>query len=254
MKRADATASARGARLDGARRARWSSVLVASFAATFASCFGTSRAYPEKHYFAFDVANDHPHRQPASDQPDGETAVDHPEREPRHAATLRVERVRVAPRYQGRGLLYRTGDAEYQSDFYNEFLIPPAALLGEEVRRALSEAALFSHVVEAGSGIDPDVRLETAVNELCGDFRDADRPLAVIEVEFFLVRGDAEGVLLSRRMRRETPLSGASSNELVSGWNRGLGEILVELVRDLDGADLGEFGTTRTAEPAEAPR
>jgi len=227
------------------RRVSWPSVLVASLAATIASCFGTSREYPEKHYFAFDVE---------TDRPDTEPAIDHAEREPRHGATLRVERVRVAPRYQGRGLLYRTADAEYQSDFYNEFLIPPAALLGEEVRRALSGSALFAHVVEAGSGLDPDLRLETAVNDLCGDFRAKDRPLAVLEVEFFLMRGDAEGVLLSRRMRKETPLSGTSSAELVAGWNRGLGEILGELVRELDGAELDQRTTTRDGAETEAPQ
>ncbi|HKY01555.1 MAG TPA: hypothetical protein VJM53_03300 [Burkholderiales bacterium] len=41
----------------------------------------------------------------------------------------RIERFNVAPAFEGKPLVWRMSETRYESDFYNEFLSPPRALL-----------------------------------------------------------------------------------------------------------------------------
>jgi cholesterol transport system auxiliary component len=149
--------------------------------------------------------------------------------------TLQVSNIRVSPRYADRSFVYRTSEAGYESDFYNQFLIAPASLITEEVWKGLAGSQVFKYVISASSPLQPSYVLEGAVNALYGDFRNSDSPRAVLEMEFFLTSEIPQkpGILLQKRYAKSIPLSGRSPEALVKGWNQGLEEILTSLVADL---------------------
>ncbi|MDY6852719.1 MAG: hypothetical protein SV487_11690 [Thermodesulfobacteriota bacterium] len=184
---------------------------------SLSGCLGLERNYPEKHYFVLDVSR--PKNSPALET--GEV--------------LRIRKFQISRRYQGKGLVYRTGDLSFESDFYNEFFVAPAALLTEETRKRLAGAGLFKHVIDAPSQALPEYILEGMVTSLYGDYRIPARPKAVLEVRFFLIqaaRAPAR-IILENQYRREISMTENSPQALVKAWNKALELILSDFEQDI---------------------
>lgn len=190
---------------------------VLALLALCAACVGIERSYPDRRYYVLEI--------PGTTNPTNTTA----------AETLEVSNIRVSPRYADRSFVYRTSESGYESDFYNQFLIAPASLITEEVRKGLIETQIFKHVIGAASQSQPNYVLEGAVNALYGDFRNPDSPKAVLEMEFFLTSEipAKPGIVLQKHYAKSIPLTGRSPEALVKGWNQALGEILTSLEADL---------------------
>lgn len=190
------------------------------FAIVFSGCVTIERSYPDKRYFVLDLGRSAPVAGPAGN------------------GVLQVASVRVSPRYADRTFVYRRSDSRFEADFYNQFLIAPATLIGEEVRRELSTAGIFHHVVGSASPSAASYTLEPVVNALYGDFRDLGSPQAVIEVEFFLSRPAAPGagIAFHKSYRRVVPLGERTPEALVHGWNQALEGVLKSLIADLKAA------------------
>ena len=82
-----------------------SKVFITLVVALCAGCVGIEKSYPDKRYFVLEV--------PANPSPANPTASE----------TLEVSNIRVSPRYADKGFVYRTSEAGYESDFYNQFLV-----------------------------------------------------------------------------------------------------------------------------------
>lgn len=180
-------------------------------------CVSLEKAYPDKRYFVLETS---PQEDPAN---------------PTVNETLQVSNIRVSPRFADRGFIYRISAAGYESDFYNQFLVSPASLITEEIRKSLIGSQLFKYVISPSSPLQPSYVLDGAVNALYGDFRDTDSPRAVLEIEFFLTSEipAKPGILMQKRYAKSIPLSARSPEALVQGWNQALQEILISLVADL---------------------
>jgi cholesterol transport system auxiliary component len=186
------------------------------------ACVGIERRYPDKRYFVLEV--------PAQASPSNPTANE----------TLQVSNMRVSPRYADRSFVYRTSEAGYESDFYNQFLVAPASLITEEVRKGLIDTQTFKHVIGSTNQSQPSYVLDGAVNALYGDFRNVDSPRAVLEMEFFLTSESPAkpGILMQKRYSKSIPLTVRTPEALVKGWNQALEEILTSLTADLKVAGL----------------
>lgn len=188
-----------------------------ALAALLAGCVSVEKSYPDKRFFVLEI----PRRE-------AQTAA---------AATgvLMVSPLRVSPRYDGRSFVYRLSEANFESDFYNQFLVSPGPLLTEEIRRGLSQAQLAQYVVSAASQAEPTLVLEGTVDALYGDFRDRNAPKAVLEMEFFLAKESPSKseIVLRRRYTKSVAVSGRTPEGLVKGWNDGLNEIAGALAADL---------------------
>ncbi len=186
------------------------------------SCVQLERSYPDKHYFVLDVTSK---EQPATGTVKG---------------VLAVSDVSISRRYEGQSFVYRLSETSYESDFYNQFLIAPAALITEDVRKTLAQSRIFEHVIGAATDLEATYRLQGMVNSLYGDFTDAHAPRAVIEMQFFLTRKTPTGdeILVANRYAKSVPLSARSPDALVKGWDTAVEDILNSLSADLKSANL----------------
>ena len=185
-------------------------------------CVSVERKYLEKHYFVIDVSRQ------------GAPSARH------NGAILRVQKLRISPRYEGKGLVYRRQDVSYESDFYNEFFVSPGALLTEEVQQWLARSGLFQHVVASTSQLQASYILEGLVSALYGDYREGTAPKAVLGIQFFLVRDVAarSEIVFQKEYRKEIATGQRSPKTLVEGWNQALREILASFEEDLKGIDV----------------
>ena len=151
---------------------------------------------------------------------------------------VEVRRFTIDPAFSAKGLTYRKGEFEYESDFYNEFLIAPDAMITEKVRNWLSLSGLAQRVLDPGSYVDPNYVLEGNVIALYGDFRTGSSPKAVMELRVFLLEmktGAEPAIAFGKTYESSVGIESAGPNGLVAAFNRCLVEILGDLEKDLAG-------------------
>jgi cholesterol transport system auxiliary component len=181
-------------------------------------CVSLSASYPEKHYYALEVARP------------GEPLL------PVSQAVLKVRKFRISPSFEGKEFVYRISEARYEADFYNEWFIPPHAMLTQQVLNWLTEGNVFQYVMDSTGPVSATHSLEGSVTGLYGDYR-ATPAKAVLGLQFFLVHeaSSPADILLHQEYRQEVELMEKSPEALVKGWNEALRLILTALDEDLDG-------------------
>jgi len=149
---------------------------------------------------------------------------------------LEIRRFTVDSAFAGKGLVYRTGRFEYESDFYNEFLVGPSAMVTEKTRNWLSGSGLFKRVLDITSQVDPTHTMEGNITALYGDFRDESSPEAVMEIRIFLLKAEAgeEPVLVfGQKYKASAGVESDGPEGMVEALDRCLEKILSSLERDL---------------------
>ena len=180
-------------------------------------CVSLSKSYPEKHYYALEAVRQ------------GETVVSLP------GTVLRIRKLRAAPAFEGKELVYRTSDGRYEEDFYNEWFVRPNVMLTQQVRNWLTATGLFQSVTDSSGPLPATHTLEGTVLALYGDYR-ATPAKAVLGLQFFLLletSGEPD-IILQREYRKEIELSEKSPDGLVNGCNSALELILTALDEDLN--------------------
>lgn len=198
----------------------WRAPLLLLF--VLSGCVNLERSYPDKHYFTLEISGD--------EDPLSQTG----------SGILEVLDLGVSRRYEGQSFVYRISEAGYESDFYNQFLVAPAPLISEEVRKGLARSPLFEHVINSSSELQPTHRLEGTINALYGDFRNISAPKAILEIQFFLTKQAAgeKQIMMDKRYSKSVPLGGRTPEALVKGWSEALDAVLNSLVADLKAAKL----------------
>ncbi|MDF0668269.1 MAG: ABC-type transport auxiliary lipoprotein family protein [Nitrospira sp.] len=179
-------------------------------------CVNLDRSYPEKHSYILETARP------------GETRASIPE------TVLKVRKFRVSSAFEGKELVYRTSDARYEGDFYNEWFVPPNAMLTQQTLNWMTTAGLFQYVMDSSGPLPATHLLEGTLTALYGDYR-ATPAKAVLAVQFFLLHeasSQAE-VLWHQEYRKEVEVMERTPEALVSGWNEALRLILIALDEDL---------------------
>lgn len=156
---------------------------------------------------------------------------------------LGVRSLQIAPPFDGRSLVYRTGENTYVRDPYAEFLEPPAEELISPVRAWWRHSGDFGTVAEPGSALKPDRLVEINISEFYGDFRQPQHPEAVFDIRFVFfeaTNGVPGKTIFGQEYKRRIPLSTPTAAALMAGWNTALSEILVEVSSDLRHAQIAD--------------
>lgn len=151
---------------------------------------------------------------------------------------LDVRRFTIDSAFSGKGLVYRMGEFEYQSDFYNEFLVSPAAIITEKTRDWLAASGLFGMVLDTGSMVDPTHFIEGNITALYGDFRDKLSPKATMEIRIFLLKAKGVGEskpVFSKAYRATAEIESEDPRDLIKALDKCLEDILTSLEKDLIG-------------------
>ncbi|HEY3179139.1 MAG TPA: ABC-type transport auxiliary lipoprotein family protein [Casimicrobiaceae bacterium] len=197
------------------------SALVAIAAIVLAGC-SLSRPAPIKQQYLLD--------------PPAPTAVPKPQ-----PTSVRVGTINVAAPFRGRSFVLREADLRYETDYYNEFLVPPATMLTELTSRALERSKAFARVVPPGYSADADWVLDGFVSALYGDERDGKKVSADVSVSYYLFQasGGSGMPVWTHDYQKHVPIATTSTEAYAAALNTAFGEIFAELARDLAAADLG---------------
>jgi len=149
---------------------------------------------------------------------------------------LDVRRFTIDSAFAGKGLVYRTGQFEYESDFYSEFLVSPAAMITEKTRNWLSGSGLFKRVLDIASQIDSTHTLQANITALYGDLRDKASPQAKMELRVFLLKAQAAeepAAVFGQTYEFSVGIESEGPEGLIEALDRCLANILSSLERDL---------------------
>jgi cholesterol transport system auxiliary component len=152
-----------------------------------------------------------------------------------HGRVLGIRSLQVAPPFDERSLVYRTGDYSYEPDPYAQFLSPPSQELAATVSGILSADGYFAAVDGMGSAVTPDVLVEINISQLYGDIRKPGSPYAVLAMQVIFVKaknGLPGRVILERCYSRRLPVKSATPGAFMEGWNQALVEIFAEVASD----------------------
>ncbi|MBK1723877.1 ABC-type transport auxiliary lipoprotein family protein [Thiocystis violacea] len=156
----------------------------------------------------------------------------------RRPETLSMGRVRIAPAFASRALVFRLDAVRYAADADNTFIADPGDLLGASMAAWLDRAGPFAAVTQPDNYEGATHVLEAVVTELYGDLRPERRAAAVVTVQFRLM--DLTAVTprarLERTLSRRVDLVEPSPAAVVKGYGSALGEILTELAADVSQA------------------
>ncbi|HEY1232976.1 MAG TPA: ABC-type transport auxiliary lipoprotein family protein [Candidatus Binatia bacterium] len=205
---------------------------IALFVFFCSGCVSLDRSSPERHYFVIELPQSANSPAPSSE------------------IVLSVSNMRISPRFADRSFVYRTSDTSYESDFYNQFLTYPDAMITEELRKGLVGSRQFKYVLGPADAQQPNYVLEGSVNALYGDFRNPSQPAAVLGIECFLYNENSNsGLVAQKHYLKSVTLNGRSPEALVKGWDQALQEIIAALAADLNSMNL----VSRSSSPPASP-
>jgi cholesterol transport system auxiliary component len=183
------------------------------------ACVSLTKSYPEKRYYALEAARQGDALAPVSPK------------------TLKIRKFRASPSFEGKEFVYRTGEARYETDFYNEWFVSPNAMITQQVQGWLTRSGLFEYVVDSSGPLAPTHTLEATVTALYGDYH-VKPSKAVLGLEFFLIyeASDPADIVWHQEYRKDVELTETSPEALVKAWNAAIRLILTALENDLNNA------------------
>ncbi len=146
---------------------------------------------------------------------------------PRSDVWLKMGSVSTTPPFDGKSLVYRLGDQQYEKDFYNIYSVLPNEMVGNATRQWMNNAHIFAMTVGQNNSFFPFYTLQASVEEFYGDYRF--HPEAVVTVEFFLTVSNGaktNPVIGVNRYSKRVTLKDNTPAALVIGQQEALADIL----------------------------
>jgi len=148
---------------------------------------------------------------------------------------LLVREIQAGPGLESNGLQWLQPDGSVHVDFYEQWAVPPAEAVGDDVRRWLADAGLFSAVLAPGSRMNADFVLEGELDALIADLGN-NRARVALALVLLDQRPSPTKVLLQKTERAEVALAGSDPPEIVQAVKAALAEVLRETEVDIAAA------------------
>ncbi len=143
---------------------------------------------------------------------------------------LLVRDIAAAPGLDARGLQTLRTDGTLQTDYYNNWAVPPADAVTQALVAWAEGAGIFSAIVAPGSRLAPNFILE---GELTGLLADAGAGVARASLTLTLLRANAAlgataRPLAQARLAGTAPLTGATPAAQVAAQTQALSAVLTQ--------------------------
>jgi len=148
---------------------------------------------------------------------------------------LLVRTVRAAPGLEVRGLQWLQQDGSVHIDFYEQWAVPPAQAVEDDLRRWLADAGLFSAVVAPGSRLNPDFVLEGELNSFMADIG-ANVARVALALVLLDQRATPTKVFLQKTESATVRLTGTEPPAIAAGLKAALAEVLQAAETDVAAA------------------
>jgi hypothetical protein len=139
--------------------------------------------------------------------------------------------MKISSNYEGKEFIYRK-DLDFESDYYNQFLISPSTNITEQTIHWIDESRLSDVITNRLSSSDSNLVLEGNINLLYADFSGG-KIYSVLEIEFYLSDNSKDQVLFKKVYLKKILSSNKEPVSIVKSWNQALTEILIGLESDL---------------------
>lgn len=190
---------------------------------TLAGCSGIKNQYQQKKMFRLSA---NPHMAQLKSQETGEG--------------LLVKRFSISPEFESNSFIYRASRARYGSDFYNNYMVPPARMITDIVMENLYASSLFSPISQHTLA---DVRFQLwgKVIDLYTDIQDKNLPVAVVTLRLILDKNTGQGFkpVVHQTYKAKVPFDEPNPESMITALSEGLTQILNEFH-----LDIGRTGLT----------
>jgi cholesterol transport system auxiliary component len=148
---------------------------------------------------------------------------------------LLLRTVRAGPGLDARGMQWLQRDGSLHVDFYEQWAVPPAQAVENDLRQWLADSGRFSAVVAAGSRLNADLVLE---GELDTFVADPNTGMARVALALVLIdqRQGSTTVLLQRTVAAEVRLGGGQPPAIADAMRAAIVDVLRQTEMDIAAA------------------
>ncbi|MGH7042380.1 MAG: ABC-type transport auxiliary lipoprotein family protein [Acetobacteraceae bacterium] len=143
---------------------------------------------------------------------------------------LVVRELTPAPGLDQLGVQWLRSDRSLHVDFYNQWAVPPAEGVTDDLRRWLAASGLFAAVVGPDSEVAANFTLSGELTAFMGD---PARRRARVALALVLIGGRPARLLVQRTVVAETPMQAATPTDVVTAIKRSLRATLVQVENEM---------------------
>jgi len=133
----------------------------------------------------------------------------------KNGRTLLIRTMSAGPGMDARGVQWLLKDGSLNTDYYEQWSVPPSQAMEEGLRRWLSDAGLFAAVVAPGSSVRSDFTLESELTALLADPQ-AGTARASLSLVLLQPKGDRSRVRLQKTVSVEVRMNGTGVEAIVA--------------------------------------
>jgi len=153
----------------------------------------------------------------------------------RAGRVLLVRTVQAGPGMEERGLQTLQQDGSVKTDFYEQWTVPPAEAVNDDLRRWLADSGLFAAVLGPGSRMTADFALEGELLALHADLRTM-TARAALSLVLIDLRPGAASIGFQRTEAASVKLEGTDPPALVQAQREAVAAVLRQTAADLANA------------------
>ena len=165
--------------------------------------------------------------QPYQERRDWPLVVRRPTARPpaRRGRVLLVRGLEAAPGMEARGVQWLEPDGSLHVDYWEQWAVPPAQAVEDDLRHWLAASGLFAAVIGPGSRLDADLVLEGGLTALRGDpgAHEARASAALVLLD---QRPAKLKVLMQQTVVGTAPLAGAAPAAVVAALQAAVAKLL----------------------------
>ena len=142
-----------------------------------------------------------------------------------HGRVLLVQSVRANAELTGRGLITLQTDGSMRTSFYEEWAVPPAQAIEDDLRQWLAGSGLYAAVLAPGSRLSADIVLDATLLAFWANLK-TNRARVSLGLVLLDQRRGAVRILLQKTVTAEANLASADPPAIVAALRAALVEVL----------------------------